>query len=171
METDIRDHLGSVVIAHDPVWQSDTLSLEIVRALSADADGILALNVKSDGLAGLMGEPRPQEFFFDMSAPETLKYSKSGLQVALRLSDFEPFVSPSGVFCDWIWLDSFQHDWFISSSVQDLTGHGEVVVVSPELHGRDHLAVWSWLADNWAANPNLNICTDFPREFLRFISK
>jgi hypothetical protein len=44
-----------------------------------------------------------------------------------------------------------------------------VVLVSPELHGRDPAQVWKTFADEFHSNPNLYICTDYPWDVLEMI--
>ncbi len=172
VETDIRDALGEVVISHDPVMPSDSvLSLKDFRTISRNSPGYVALNVKSDGLHSLLEGSGEREFFFDMSTPEAIRYSRLGFNIAKRLSDFEPEPSPHGVSARNLWLDGFDTDWFKSLDLSQLASFDRVVVVSPELHKRDKELVWDWLSDNWLAAPNLCVCTDWPVEFLEHIQK
>ena len=171
VETDLRDFGGRVVVSHDPVqlWEQP-IDLGELRELKSGSGGIFALNVKSDGLVPLLGKREPGEFFFDMSTPEVLKYSRADLPLALRISDLEEQSHPLGVQGEWLWIDSFQSDWFLQNSFffPDQVG---AVLVSPELHGRDPSAAWDWLASMWSEIPNLCVCTDQPKEFFGKLRK
>jgi hypothetical protein len=108
-----------------------------------------------------------KNFFFDMSSPETLRYSRSEHPIALRLSDLEPELTPRHVAADWLWLDAFEDDWYMELDLTTLAEFKGVVLVSPELHRRSHAEAWDFVVSNWRQVPNLCICTDFPEEFLR----
>jgi hypothetical protein len=163
IETDLRDVGNSVVISHDPaptaplIFFSDLLSV----------DTKFALNIKSDGLISLLPDIRNvgfDYFFFDGSIPELYKYRSAGFQTALRLSEFERELPwNTGV----IWLDAFRTDWWIDTSLlQKYSEVCEVVVVSPELHGRDKSRVWDLVLEEMrTGNTNVSICTDFPEKF------
>jgi glycerophosphoryl diester phosphodiesterase len=166
IETDIRDHLGSVVVSHDPVpANSDRMSFDSLITLTKNSSSYLALNVKADGLLGILKLSSPMNFFFDMSAPETLNYSRTENSIALRMSDLETELFPKGVKADWLWLDSFEDDWFIEQDLSRFADYKGVVIVSPELHGRPKTEAWNFVASNWRQFPNLCICTDLPTEF------
>ncbi len=168
LETDVRDHMGKVVISHDPVPEGHTpLSFDQLIGLSEKSDGYLALNVKADGLLGFLPNANQKHFFFDMSSPETLRYSRSEHLIALRLSDLEPELTPRHVAADWLWLDAFEDDWYMELDLTTLAEFKGVVLVSPELHRRPHAKAWDFVVSNWRQVPNLCICTDFPEEFLR----
>ncbi len=167
VETDIRDHLGKVVIAHDPVAvDSTTIPIDYLIELSENSNSYLALNVKADGLLSLLPNANPKQFFFDMSSPEALRYAKTEHRIALRMSEFEREVIPSGVRAQWLWLDAFVDDWFLTLHLSDLADFHGVVLVSPELHRRPKEKAWEFVVSRWREFPNLCICTDFPQEFL-----
>jgi hypothetical protein len=168
LETDLRDRLGDIVISHDP---ADSLApithLEDFQGFSAP----VALNIKSDGLAGKLASYVPnlgsgsEAFFFDMSTPESIQYKRQGLQVANRLSEYESLAEENP---EWIWLDCFKSDWYLDglgplfAANQD----AKICIVSPELHKRDFGATWEKLAPQMSVNPNLYLCTDLPEMFL-----
>ena len=167
VETDIRDHLGRIVVSHDPIPKGhDPMTLDALLSHQTSSSGYLALNVKSDGLIGIQGRITERAFFFDMSSPETLRYAKAGLEIALRLSDLEPNLAPMGVTHSWLWIDAFVHDWYTDIKLSDYQNLKGVILVSPELHGRGHEAVWDFASENWEKIQNLCICTDYPTEFL-----
>lgn len=171
LETDLRDHCGEVVVSHDPIKNSENLiTLSQLRMMAEAKDGHLALNIKSDGLVALIREQGVNEFFFDMSSPEAIRYGNAGFDVALRISEFEPDIVPKGIPSKWLWLDGFQDDWFLKDPPPIFDDFDRIVVVSPELHGRDKSSVWTWVAENWRHSNKWCICTDFPLEFMEFLN-
>ncbi len=171
VETDLRDSGGVLVISHDPplagpVPAESTLS-------GADGPdgrpGMLALNVKADGLAELLEPwsaalPAEHHFFFDMSWPQTLVYARRGLPLALRVSEWEPFrpdlFTRLGIPVR-VWLDAFDSDWWVDDpEIRALARHGQVAIVSPELHGRPPERVWDWFGERWQEGGDVYLCTD-----------
>lgn len=173
LETDVRDHDGALVIAHDPPRGDGLMPLATLLDLYVDAgepEG-LAINIKADGLqsalALALSEARvTNAFVFDMSTPDTLGYLKLGLPVFTRQSEYElqpPLYDRSAG----IWLDCFERDWIDGAAIAaHLDAGKQVALVSPELHGRPHDAAWA----KWAGSslPGVSICTDFPREAREF---
>ncbi|MDP4025840.1 hypothetical protein Q8W71_24725 [Methylobacterium sp. NEAU 140] len=166
-ETDVRDLMGRLVVSHDPAG-ADALPWEDLLALF-DGTGLpLAVNVKADGLSGLLAAAFAERaipwFAFDMSGPETVRYAAAGLPFYTRHSDVEPepilYDQAAGV-----WLDAFRGDWFDRDVI---ARHGEagkaVCVVSPELHGRDPRPVWERLSD---LSGDVTLCTDRPDDASR----
>jgi hypothetical protein len=158
VEIDVRDLNGEIVIAHDPTFTATNyLKLEkVVEFWAQHGSPMMAINIKSDGLAQQLNEimrnSRPGSWFaFDMSFPESTKYRKVGIPVAARLSEFEKadFLNSE------IWLDSFESDWWIKDQ-SVLKNFRSMHVVSPELHGRDYLAAWETILK---FQP-LSLCTD-----------
>lgn len=168
IETDIRDHLGTIAVSHDPIIAS---GFEIEKLPSAGVP--IALNLKSDGLLSI-GSSRLKEmlladgtFVFDGSIPEMLRYRNAGLSHALRLSEYERELSWSSPF---VWLDAFHSDWWIETDLlKKLSEEHFVVVVSPELHQRECRFAWeAVLSEMLNTNENIGICTDNPDKFLEF---
>lgn len=163
LETDFRVNRAEIVIAHDA--DSEIYRADLQHVLQTS----VAINLKEDGLLPYFEKWRQaidvsNSFFFDGSIPEMYKYYKNGLPHALRLSEFElelPWNSPV------IWLDAFESDWWLNSdSFKRILSFPRVVVVSPELHGRDHRAVWDAVLEATAdGQENLSICTDYPDAF------
>ncbi len=184
LETDIRDHGGNVVISHDPLSFKETpISLGILLAHLKGCrhqDSMIALNIKSDGLSNLLAKLLENEdslkervYFFDMSIPESIRYSNLNLPFALRLSEYEPLNALSSKA--WptspraIWIDGFHHDWFLQDggkAILELANQHIVTIVSPELHGRNSEKFVDWFLENGAGNENLTVCTDLPERFL-----
>ncbi|GAA4679995.1 PI-PLC domain-containing protein [Frondihabitans cladoniiphilus] len=164
-ETDLRDLAGTVVISHDmptgpEMTASDFLGLDRASSLP------LALNIKADGQADVVrrlidAAGADQAFVFDMAVPDMLAYFAAGVPVYTRMSEVER--EPAWLErSTGVWLDAFEGTWYDRELVERLLVDGtHVCVVSPELHGRDHLATWEILAPLVDA-PNLSICTDLP---------
>ena len=168
LETDIRDFQQVLVISHDVANHSSSVTdLSFVGLFK----GPVALNIKSDGLLKLLehsnleAQSASKYFFFDMSLPELVQYQRFGYPVAARVSEFE-FVTKFET--DWIWLDSFNTDWYLDELPSLISEHSpkKIVIVSPELHGRDFLTAWDRIAPIVAADPNIFLCTDYPEAFL-----
>ncbi|MCS6267372.1 MAG: hypothetical protein H2174_07375 [Vampirovibrio sp.] len=191
IETDIRDLDGQLVIAHDmPTLVSAPMSVarffELYNQHTATHTiaPMLALNIKCDGLTAplkqLLEAYNIQRYFvFDMSIPDTLHYTRTGLNTFTRWSDIEP--APLLLEdCQGIWIDAFYSDWVsfplslpkVDSSV---LAHKRLCLVSPELHKRSaYQAVWQqWqqqLAIAKLTADNVLLCTDFPMEAFTFFN-
>ena len=183
VETDIRDSRGQVVVSHDPVREDSPTGLDKVLSLfdgTSHKSQFLALNVKSDGLVPAIrkliemhGSLPSASYFFDMSIPETLKYSIAGLPFALRLSEYESLDFPQWFLGSnkprAIWVDGFHSEWFLARGGYQILKLAEecmLTIVSPELHGRPRNEFQSWFRRQAPGNPNLSVCTDFPEEYV-----
>ncbi len=170
VETDIRDHNGVLVIAHDvPTGPKQVTFDEVLQLYKFhDCPGAFAINVKAAGLhnlaaSALMSARVPNGFVFDMSVPDALGYLHAGLCTFTRHSEIEPYPAfyerANGV-----WVDCFTEDWITANVVAEHRAAGkQVALVSPELHGRAHKEVWA----DWAMflrDPDVMLCTDFPDE-------
>jgi glycerophosphoryl diester phosphodiesterase len=170
-EIDVRDLDGELVVSHDPPLRGALALAEVVDALtSSGSGGLLAVNVKADGLQPRLAEALasldPARWFaFDMSVPDAIGYVRAGLPTFTRHSDVEPdpvlLHDASGV-----WLDDFGGGWLGEERVAAHLAAGKrVAVVSPELHGRDHQAVWEqWRSWQVWSHPGVSLCTDHPLE-------
>lgn len=175
IELDIRDFGGELVVSHDLASTASPSFGEVLSVISDQPVGVLALNVKSDGLLPLLEGFQSQlrsmdHFFFDMSLPELLRYESAGWPIALRFSEFEPteahsHFSPKAVAA--LWLDSFQSDgWLLHQWEGLLANDLPMYVVSPELHNRKPQAIWMKVTDTRKNGFNIGICTDAPFEFI-----
>jgi hypothetical protein len=184
LETDVRDSNRRIVVSHDPAQHESTfLTLDfLLDELEASESGehMIALNVKADGLVIIAGEVlekitalKERLYFFDMSIPETLRFSRASLPFALRASEYEPISDIEGAV--WpsiptaVWVDGFHGDWFLENdgdSILRLAENQLVTIVSPELHGRDSARFEAWFLAHAVGNENLSVCTDFPERFL-----
>lgn len=171
VELDVRDLDGELVVSHDPPREG-ALPLDAVidRLRESGSAGVLAVNVKADGLqpalaSALGGLDQARWFAFDMAVPDAVGYVHRGLRTFTRHSDVEPdpvLYGPS----HGVWLDDFGGGWLRESFLQSHLDAGKsVAVVSPELHGRDHLEAWQeWRQWPVWRHPDVLLCTDHPRE-------
>jgi len=165
-ETDVRDHRGELVIAHD-MPSGTELRLTQVLDLLGERDLPLALNIKADGLGPLIveamaGRPQTRWFTFDMSGPELIRQQKLAMPVFTRRSEYER----EAVLYDkaqGVWLDAFEGLWFSAADISAMLDDGKrVCVVSPELHGRDPKPLWSMLRRAGLYDSAIMVCTDVP---------
>lgn len=174
IETDIRDHAGELLIAHD-IPRGDEPRLVDVLALwrETSCTGPLALNIKADGLQAqaaqaLVPYPELEHFYFDMSIPDTLGWARQGSPFYLRLSEYEPVLAPIAG-CAGIWLDAFEACWYDARLLGALLDRHPVCVVSAELHKRAHLPHWEFLAaSGLSQHAGLSLCTDLPLDARAF---
>jgi glycerophosphoryl diester phosphodiesterase len=174
-ETDVRDFNGRLVISHD-IATGTEIGFEKFMGLAnlhTHSEPLtLALNVKADGLASLIGRAIKDYknldcFVFDMSVPDMRDYLNKGIPAFTRMSEVEQ--QPAWLDrCEGVWLDGFESEWFANSLIHDLLSiQKRVCIVSPELHRRDHLAFWKRIKP-LADEPLLMLCTDFPEQALKF---
>ena len=165
-ETDVRDHAGELVIAHDPPTGAE-LKLTEMLDLLGERDLPLALNIKADGLGpriveAMAGRPQTRWFTFDMSGPELIRQQRLAMPVFTRRSEYER----EAVLYDQaqgVWLDAFDGLWFGPSDIAAMLDDGKrVCVVSSELHGRDPHPLWSMLRQAGLYDSAIMVCTDIP---------
>ena len=170
-ETDIRDLNGELVISHDMPC-GDEMRFEKFLALVSsyeDAHSLtLALNIKADGLlmplkTMLAGYKHLDIFVFDMSVPDSRSYLNSDLSTFMRMSEVEKTVAWLDQ-AEGIWLDGFSSIWYDSTKLHSILNQGKkICIVSPELHGRDCMELWS-LLDPFTHYDSLLLCTDLPEK-------
>jgi hypothetical protein len=178
IETDIRDRNGEAVIAHD-VGDGGVMTLAAFFQLYNEypARPVLALNIKADGLQGLVKTEIERYgieryFVFDMSIPDLLGYRAQRIRYYARVSEYE--ISPIGIDnADGVWLDQFENDWVGDAAVRRFNEmNKDVCIVSPELHRRDPRDAWSAyrkLADG-PGQGRIYLCTDFPSRAQEFFA-
>lgn len=171
IETDFRELNGDLVVSHD-LPRGDEMPIgEFLNLYAATPnDGLMALNIKADGLESLvrkMAEDLGMQnyFAFDMSVPDMRGYFSEGIPTFTRLSEYEK----TPVFLDkstGVWLDAFEGEWYDLSTINDLLEKNkQVAIVSSELHGRSHHQLWAFMKKNHLQqNPLISMCTDFPLE-------
>lgn len=176
VELDIRDQEGQLVISHDIPIGACLLFEEVLQCYQEiDRDVPIAINIKADGLAGLLKEAIEKYaivnyFAFDMSVADTLPYVKHQLQFFTRHSEYEP-QPPLYQKAAGIWLDCFESDWWTQADVEQHLQQGKsVALVSPELHQRDYQSVWeTWRKiERELKTDRLMLCTDFPEQAQEF---
>jgi hypothetical protein len=165
-ETDVRDHAGELVIAHD-MPNGTELRLNDVLDLLGERDLPLAFNIKADGLGPLIveamaGRPQTRWFTFDMSGPELIRQQRLAMPVFTRRSEYER----EAVLYDQaqgVWLDAFEGLWFTARDiVAMLDDDKRVCIVSPELHGRAPDTLWAMLRQAGLYDSAIMVCTDTP---------
>lgn len=179
IETDIRDCDGHLVVSHN-VPAGAVMSVASLFKLtnsypcSCQERLTFALNIKSDGLAEMVGEvleeyPELDCFVFDMSVPDMRSFLLSGIPVFTRLSEFEQspvWLSQSAG----VWLDCFESEWYSIKLIEELLLEGKrVCIVSPELHGRPYRDQWKKLRD--IDDCQLMLCTDYPADAEAYFAK
>jgi len=172
-ETDVRDLRGELMIAHDMPNGSE-ISLEAMLDILAGRDLPMAMNIKADGLAKQLqaqmnARGLSRWFTFDMSVPEMVVQHRLGMPMFTRASEYE---KPPALYEQSIgvWLDAFVSEWYSTADIDAFLQDGkQVAIVSPELHKRDHLALWQRLRDSKTQHhPALILCTDLPEDAVAF---
>jgi hypothetical protein len=175
IETDLRDFNGNIVISHDVPTESCVTFHKFMEIVQEYPSKTLALNIKSDGLQELSKKDLgnyTDYFFFDMSVPDTLGYSKNKLVFYTRYSDIElhPALLNNATG---VWLDNFSSNVLDVNSLDGfLDLNKKVVLVSPELHGFKYGGYWNQLQEYLKSNPEkvqyIGLCTDKPLDAQEF---
>lgn len=176
LETDIRNNNSELIIAHDIDDPSTYTCEHFFDDYCKHGKGLpLALNIKADGLQNELNRLLTKYgitnyFFFDMSAPQMLTYSRLKLSYFTRISEIEPapilYAESNGV-----WLDQFNGEWITINDIKKhLLENKKVCIVSPELHRRPHETQWKHLKTGFEElkNDNVLLCTDFPTEAQKY---
>ena len=177
VETDLRDRDGEVVISHDPAGaEAMTFQAFLDIYKSYPSAGTLALNIKADGLAGIVkavleANGVTDYFVFDMSVPDSLHYLRADLTTYSRRSEYEPPGPLDHKAAD-LWLDWFGEGFAPVDGIEACRTSGKAFcLVSPELHGRDHETAWAaWRAALDVAVPGAALCTDVPEDADQFFN-
>ena len=176
VELDIRTFNGVIKISHEPASAlSDDLEVFLEQYASFGSDLHIAINIKEDGLHSrlrpLLNKYSIENYFvFDMSFPDAYKFLQDNYIVYDRVSDFE-----SGQFlmlAEGVWLDCFEENWLGLSRLKVLLEKYSVCLVSPELHGFEYEKCWQEIlgCDSVVNSKKFSICTDYPLEFLNYMS-
>ena len=167
IETDVRDCAGHVIVSHDPCTNHEHLSLSSLLNNQAQ----IALNIKTDGIVEEIKKFNHEmlesgSFVFDCSFPQLLAYKKAGIPHAIRISEFEKELPWKP---NYIWLDSFESDWWLEDSrILNLIEDVPTIVVSPELHKRKPEVMWEKVISIRESGIDLSICTDHPERVLAY---
>jgi len=162
IETDLRDQGDAIVVAHD-AFSDGALTFD--QMLQLPGMGMLALNIKADGLATRIARQMDADtiarsFFFDMSVPDMQPYLMRNLPVFTRVSDVEPnpayYAAAQG-----LWLDAMEGPWRYDDAQLEawLADGKQLAIVSEELHGRPHQEQWRRLTQ-FGHRPGIYLCTD-----------
>jgi hypothetical protein len=166
VEIDLRSMQATIVLSHDPLLGKNFDSLDEAFNLNAPANFFWALNIKEDGLgpelARLIRKHAIKNYMcFDLSYPQSVVYRKLGLRVFERFSDQEKQLPKP----PWLVMDCFKSSNF-NKVLSECEGK-KLFVISPELHGQNHLPAWNRIKKlnikNW-------LCTDYPTEARKFFS-
>lgn len=171
-ELDIRDSGRVLVVSHDmPGKMHDALAryLEIYGSLGSSLP--LALNIKSCGLqsklCGLLKRFRIRNYFvFDMAVPDGVEYSRRGVKMFTRQSEYER-VPAYYDKAEGVWLDEFQEHWIGLPVIREHLGNKKkICVVSPELHKRSFQNAWAELnrIEKAVGHGRIMLCTDHPAQ-------
>lgn len=170
IETDIRNDSTGVWIAHDP----NEIAIRNPAQSIFDYNTRVAINLKTDGLSSFALEnislvKSTNSFFFDGSIPQMHSFKKLSIPHALRLSEYERSLpwSPTA-----IWLDAFESDWWFDIELESLASSSEIIIVSPELHGRAPEFTWDVIFNlHEDIRSRISICTDRPLDLLNWNSR
>ena len=172
VETDVRDYGGELVISHN-IADAGSVSCDAFFDLyrSCGNDALLALNVKADGVQGLLKTKLEKYeiknyFVFDMSVPEMVVYRHEKINFFTRRSDIE---NECVLYHDavGVWNDAFFDDMreTVNCAERDLNCGKWSVIVSPELHGREKSGVWDAIKRKGIyRREGFWLCTDYPDE-------
>lgn len=169
IECDLWNYNGEAVLSHD---SPNDDSVRLYNLLDANSS-LYAINAKSNDLSIVLPALKLNEtkdyFIFDASVPESIKLINNGYKVFTRQSEYERtpsfYIESSGV-----WMDQFKSDWIRSDHInQHLILDKKVAIVSPELHGRDHLPFWSHLK-LMKLFGEVYLCTKYPEEAEEFFN-
>ena len=178
VETDLRDWEGELVVSHDPPRRSPLDAVSCLGGVASESlpERVIALNIKSDGLLDRLSPIHKllkghDHFYFDMSTPELIRFMRSGLPVAMRLSEYET-LNPRLVKLAHkplrLWVDAIDSDWWLNDNpLSHIPDDSRLYLVSPELHGRNPQNVWSWFLESVKRGRNVFLCTDKPEEVSR----
>lgn len=173
VEIDVRDFNGQLVVSHD-LPSGSSLTFETYLRLNEASNKLWAINIKCDGLAEalslLLKKYNIKRYFcFDMSIPETIRYSTVGLSFFTGVNDY---LKPSrlNALGSGIWLDSFDSCWYTEEQLLTLVRtYRNVCIVSEDLHGRSNIAQWKLIKNSelWKSEA-VSLCTDCPYEAMSY---
>ncbi len=175
-ETDVRDSMGKIVIAHDMPMGGE-ITLENLLDIMAGRNLPLALNIKADGLCeivrDILGKYGHHNYFcFDMSIPDMIIYMRKSVKFFTGLSDIlsKPVLLEEA---DGVWLDSFNSDWYQHHLIDEIINENKTVcVVSSDLHKRSNKEQWGIIKKSHNINSDkLILCTDYPEEARRYFNE
>ena len=175
VETDLRDFNGELVVSHDLADEKCLTFKELTYLYQKIGNNqFLALNVKTDGIQGLLKYELEQAdinryFMFDMSVPEQVVYIREGFRTFSRQSEFEkePVMYEQVMG---IWMDEFRIPWITEKVVEmHLLSDKYVGIISPEIHKNPSEQLWQKLIP-FKNDDRLILCTDEPMKAREFFT-
>ena len=178
-ESDVRDYMGRMVIAHNIADAMCQDAEEVFGWLHEYDDGYcFAINIKADGLKDILKtylrKYNIQNYFlFDMSVPQMVEFREMGLRYFTRQSEVEPYPymyeDAAGVWVDGFWST----DWITEKMLVDHMDAGkEVCLVSPDLHGsKQYKNFWRKIKQYKLDDAKILICTDHPDEAKEYFNE
>jgi len=179
IETDIRDANSEIVISHNIPSGNETPLEDLLKLYKEIGNNLpLALDIKSSELQYPLRELLDKYqisnyFLFDMAIPDAIKFAKDDNNIIYaRQSEYEMapnlYEESSG-----IWMDEFYSDWIDINHIEEHKKNGKkVALVSPELHGKEHLNRWAaWKKIEQKLDYELSICVNYPNEANLFFNK
>ncbi len=141
LEVDLRSEGDKIILHHNP-FETGPAFEDFLKNYSHNG---LILNCKTEGIEArilkLLGSYDINDFFFlDLSIPFLVKTYKSGCgKIAARFSEYEPleFVKKFKEKCEWVWIDSFNGEYFESRDLMILSKVFKICIMSPEIRGFD----------------------------------
>lgn len=167
IETDIRDYNGEIVVSHNIATEYSFLFEDVLKLYNeTKCNTSLAINIKADGLQKLLKDLLKKYniknyFVFDMSIPEQVVFHKEQFNVFTRMSEYEtlPVLIDNA---QGIWMDEWENSWINAEIIKKYTEKGKLLsIISPEIHGRDHLVLWDNLKQ-FKDIDEVMLCTDIP---------
>ena len=139
IEIDLRYKGSDIILHHDPFKNGVTF----YDFLSEYKHNGIILNCKSEGIESeilrILNQYKIKNFFFlDLTIPFLVKTSLQGCnKIAVRFSEYEPlcFVKKYVNICEWVWIDSFEGEYFDYKTIKNLSKNFKICLMSPELRG------------------------------------
>lgn len=177
-ESDVRDHMGKLVISHNIADETCQEAKEVFRWLAECCDKYcFAINIKADGLKDLLLEQLHEShlrnyFVFDMSVPQMVEFEQIGLTYFTRQSEVETspamYEGAAGVWIDGFWGDEWITEELLSRHIR---AEKKVCLVSPDLHKREYKKFWECLAGFDIDFTKVMLCTDHPEKARKFFAE
>lgn len=173
IEIDLKNKNGEIVLSHDPLTKKQDAPL-LAEVFKQNPNSFFAMNIKEDGLSAelhkLIKKYKIKNYMcFDLSVPEKQQYLKKNLKVFERMGDIDPApVSKGGLVLDVFELKNWSKTL---AQLKKQYPKNALFIISPELHGQDHLTVWKLLKKNFPSHSGHFLCTDRPEEADLFFNK
>lgn len=139
LEIDLRSEGNEIILHHDP-FKEGVIFEAFLEKYSHNG---LILNIKTEGIEqrvlGILKTFKIKNFFFlDITTPYLIKTYHTGCtKSAVRFSEYESYESAEKFKnkSDWIWIDSFNGEYFEPRDLIKLSKFFKICLMSPELRG------------------------------------